>query len=456
MAEEKRTQNFVPSLVIYDDAGDTTRPVTGLNLTNATTVDVSIVDGDGNQVTSFGGGTQYDEDTQHTTGDKGTVALVVRNDTLAALAGTDGDYAPLQVNSDGALFVDVADGGVLESAIDGIESVLATIDTDTGNIADTTQTLGSSTPSKAIYVGMRDLAGNINFPRLLRSSADGESAQSGNIQGVMSHLLNYNGTTWDRVRGDTTNGLLVNLGSNNDVTVTGSVTANAGTNLNTSALLTTTAHDAAFGTAGSADSQVRSIQGIASMTPVQVSQATASNFNGQMVGNIAHDGIDSGNPVKVGQKAVALKATPTAVAAADRTDRISTRGGIPFVLGGAPNILSQSMQVTDADGAQTNAAIITVGAGTAIVVTKTSVMADNANTVDVSCRIGFGTTNTPAADAAQVILFHPGIAAGSGVVEGTGAGIIGLGASNEDLRVTCEDPVSGSINIIVTYYLESI
>ena len=31
-------------------------------------------------------------------------------------------------------------------------------------------------------------------------------------------------------------GMLVNLGSNNDVTVTGSVTANAGTNLNTSAL----------------------------------------------------------------------------------------------------------------------------------------------------------------------------------------------------------------------------
>jgi hypothetical protein len=34
--------------------------------------------------------------------------------------------------------------------------------------------------------------------------------------------------------------------------------------------LTTTAHDAAFGTAGSADSQVRSVQGIASMVPLQV------------------------------------------------------------------------------------------------------------------------------------------------------------------------------------------
>lgn len=34
-----------------------------------------------------------------------------------------------------------------------------------------------------------------------------------------SCLLNYNGTNWSRVKGDTTNGLLVNLGSNNDVTL---------------------------------------------------------------------------------------------------------------------------------------------------------------------------------------------------------------------------------------------
>jgi len=64
----------------------------------------------------------------------------------------------------------------------------------------------------------------------------------------------------------------------------GQVTANAGTNLNTSALLTSSDFAAAFGTAGTADSQVMSIQGIASMTPVQVSQATASNLNATVVG----------------------------------------------------------------------------------------------------------------------------------------------------------------------------
>ena len=57
--------------------------------------------------------------------------------------------------------------------------------------------------------------------------------------------------------------------------VSGTITANAGTNLNTSSLLTTSAHDAAFGTAGSADAQVRTIQGVASMTPLLV-DATGS------------------------------------------------------------------------------------------------------------------------------------------------------------------------------------
>lgn len=47
----------------------------------------------------------HDEDTAHTSGDAGVMSLAVRNDTLAALAGTDGDYAPLQVDADGALYV---------------------------------------------------------------------------------------------------------------------------------------------------------------------------------------------------------------------------------------------------------------------------------------------------------------------------------------------------------------
>lgn len=68
-------------------------------------LNVSIVDASGNQITSFGGGTQFAEDAAHTTGDVGTMALAVRRDTAASSAGTDGDYATLNTNSSGKLWV---------------------------------------------------------------------------------------------------------------------------------------------------------------------------------------------------------------------------------------------------------------------------------------------------------------------------------------------------------------
>lgn len=45
------------------------------------------------------------EDTAHTSGDIGAMALVVRNDAGGTLVDTDGDYAPLQVDADGNLRV---------------------------------------------------------------------------------------------------------------------------------------------------------------------------------------------------------------------------------------------------------------------------------------------------------------------------------------------------------------
>jgi len=53
-------------------------------------------------------GLSHAEDAAHASGDLGIQTLAVRNDTLAALAGTDGDYAPLQVDADGALYVNVS------------------------------------------------------------------------------------------------------------------------------------------------------------------------------------------------------------------------------------------------------------------------------------------------------------------------------------------------------------
>jgi len=75
-------------------------------------------------------GAEYAEDSSHTDADTGNFILGVRNDTLAALGGTDGDYVPFQMNSSGALFIDIADGGQLDTIIDTLETTLTAIETD--------------------------------------------------------------------------------------------------------------------------------------------------------------------------------------------------------------------------------------------------------------------------------------------------------------------------------------
>ncbi len=327
--------------------------------------------------------------------------------------------------------------------VDGIEGLLTTIDADTGSILTAVQliddaavVLGTATYTEATSTGLAIGA--------IRRDADTSPVNNTNEWGPLQ--MDANG----RLKVEIFTG-----GETFAVLDTNSAAALTALQLIDDAIFVDDTATHATGTTKGVG-----IMGVAVPTDTAISandigmvgMSLDRRMYTENVGNIAHDGIDSGNPIKIGFKAVDLGATPTAVASLDRTDALSMRNGIQFVLGGHPNTLSQSLQITDADGAQTDTAIITVSAGTAIVVTKVSVTADNANTVDVSCRIGFGTANTPAVDAAGIILFHPGIAAGSGVIEGNGAGIIGIGASNEDLRVTCEDPVTGSINIIVTYF----
>jgi len=101
--------------------------------------------------------------------------------------------------------------------------------------------------------------------------------------------------------------------------------------------------------------------------------------------------------------------------------------------------------------AQTNTALVTISAGTKIVVTHIMITADNANSVDVQTRVGFGATTTPT--AVGVVGSHPGIPKGGGFTMGNGGGILGIGADGEDLRLTSEVPTGGSIDVVVTYYL---
>lgn len=83
-------------------------PTNALDVSGATvTVDLAA----NNDVTIDGSTVIKTEDTAHNTGDTGLMALAVRRDADTTLVGTDGDYAPLQVNAAGALKVEIFDGG---------------------------------------------------------------------------------------------------------------------------------------------------------------------------------------------------------------------------------------------------------------------------------------------------------------------------------------------------------
>lgn len=173
---------------------------------------------------------------------------------------------------------------------------------------------------------------------------------------------------------------------------------------------------------------------------------TSGTFN---QGNIAHDGVDAGNPIANGARAIDHGTNPTAVAAGDRTVVYANRAGVPFVISGHPNVVT--IKHTTITTAVTDAAIITVGAGTKIVVTKIKAICDNASTVFPTILVGFGATNTPTTTG--VILSHPGCPAGGGTGEGDGSGIIGIGGDGDDLRVTTTGNATGNgVHIVVTYY----
>lgn len=149
-----------------------------------------------------------------------------------------------------------------------------------------------------------------------------------------------------------------------------------------------------------------------------------------------------------GVVAVAHGANPDAADANDAVAALANRHRIPFTIGGHPNIITVRLQFT---AAQTDVAVVTVGASTKIVVTAFQVTLDNASTVFPSVRLGFGTANTPTTTG--VIGAHGGLPAGGGFGRGDGSGIIGIGADNEDLRITTVGTATGNgVEVVVTYY----
>lgn len=132
---------------------------------------------------------------------------VTKSILMAQKAGA-GDFTAINSTASGNLKVsmqEISDGVDVGNGAVGSETQRVTIASDsTGQvkITDGTDTV--------------DIFGS--------SGSDGE-ATSPKPMNTASFSYSFNGTTWDRVRGSVADGLLVNLGGNNDVTVAGVATA---------------------------------------------------------------------------------------------------------------------------------------------------------------------------------------------------------------------------------------
>jgi len=213
--------------------------------------------------------------------------------------------------------------------------------------------------------------------------------------------------------------------------ITGAVTANAGTDLNTSALALESGN----------------LAGAATSLALMDDWDNGASNGARVSGDVAHGVTNAGEPIQVGMEAIAHGTNPTAVSAGQRTKNYANRAGIPFHIGGHPNVITLELAIT---GSQTDVAVITAGSGVKIVVTQIQVVTDNANTAFPQIRVGFGAANTPTTTG--VVLTHPGLPAGGGVSRGDGSGVLGVGADGDDLRVTCGAPTGGSLRILVSYY----
>lgn len=267
------------------------------------------------------------------------------------------------------------------------------------------------------HAGSVALADNVsNTANLMVDEADAFMASA-------TFGYNFDGAAWDRIRGDATDGLLVNLGTNNDVTVTGTVTVDgsgvtqpisasslplptgAATSANqstaNSSLSNIEAAVAAEGTAlgsgvllqGDDGTDRKNINVDATTGDVQVDVTNTVTVdlgaNNDIQGDVAHDTADSGNPIKIGAKAETALSGVTLVADGDRVDLAA---GVDGVLITRPHANLEDLvdgNASNTDGSSTQ--VIAAG-GVGIKQYLLSATITNTSATDTYCEIKSGTT----------------------------------------------------------------
>ncbi len=322
----------------------------------------------------------------------------------------------------------------------------------------TSSNFGSAFPTPGTAIGFKDsagtnmAAGNLDASGFLKvnvaagSAGNGAASNTGSAVPVQADYI-----------GASVGGTLTGLTATNnaakislDVNITGGSAGN-GAASNTGSAVPAQADYAGLNVAGT----LRGRTGVNVTGVVYAAQTDLTSLNGTALttfvpvgGDVAAAVADSGNPVKIGTKAVNMGANPGAVTSAQRANVPSNLHGIPFVQPGHPNVKTVRANIT---AAQTNLILVDAGgAGNKIVVTQSYVALDAAST-NINFVIGLAQTVTPT--TTQVIHAHPGLPAGQSSIKGDGSGMLGCGADDDDLLITSSVPTGGSFDVIVTYYI---
>lgn len=279
--------------------------------TNSNPLATRLVDGNGDAV-SVGGGTQYSEDTASADAEQLTMAGVARQDVPAGTTSADGDRTVLKSDSVGRLWVN---GSGVTQPVSG-----------TVTVTDGAGALNVIVDSAALPTGATTLAEQQtqttalqlidNLPLTQGAATSGQSGVL--VQGAVTTAAPTYTTGNTNPLSLQTDGAL-RAAVTNTPAVTQSGTWNIGSITTLPALAT------GANTIGGVNlTQYTPVSGRLPVDGSGVTQPVSLATN-QPVGTVAHDGVDSGNPLKVGCHA--RTTSRTAVADADRADVVCDKQG---------------------------------------------------------------------------------------------------------------------------------
>lgn len=286
-----------------DDTATDTLAEDKLGIVRATeyrALHVNLRDASGNEV-AVGGGTQYAEDVASVTDPIGTQMIARRRDTLSTETSTNGDNTAVNSTAKGEIYVKHVDDinvagtvtanlGTLNGAstsakqdtiighVDGIEGLLTTIDSDTGNISTKIDTLAGAVSGTEMQVDV--VTSSLPIGASTATKQDSIITELQNIDGGKLEETTFTGRVGEVQASPTANTLLARLKTIGDNTTSVATTTKQDTIIGhldgVEGLLTTIDADT-----GNVSTKIDTIAGAVAGTEVQVDIVSAPTLTVQ-------------------------------------------------------------------------------------------------------------------------------------------------------------------------------